>query len=103
MLSADATRVDSRVPSTGRTGKNQEEREKVTELSEALPQTDEACNPFVDAGLRPWSSALDASLRGAAPRRKKLDSLSTDFRKGVTLARMAASFDDIGCAVFKSW
>jgi hypothetical protein len=33
-----------------------------------LRQT-EACHPFVDAGLGPESSALEASLRGAAPRR----------------------------------
>jgi len=55
-----------------------------------IPQTNEACNPFVDAGLRPWSSALDASLRGAAPRRKKLDSFSTDSEKRVTLASRAS-------------
>ena len=75
-----------------------------THFSEALPQTDEACHQFAHARLRPSSWAFDASLRGAAPRRKKLDSFSTDFRKEVTLAvghqhASDASLSEAECSV----
>ena len=56
-------------------------------ISEALPQIGGACERLVAAGCPPRSPAVDASLSGAAARRQKLDSFSTDFEKEVTLTR----------------
>ena len=44
-------------------------------VSEASPQTGEACERLVAAGCPPRSPAVDASLSGAAARRKNLTHL----------------------------